>query len=101
RINHKLQRKMREHMGDHARLAMPTSEAFHDWRLLQRGLIVLLSNPVRGRHFGHAAKQSFLGTCPHQQLAAARHDERSAPAQLPGLLRRLAWKRLLVAAREA
>src|SRR5712691_12878411 len=54
--------------------------------------------PVGARHFGHAAKQAFLGARAHQKLVAARHDERRPPALLAGFLRRLARKRLLIAA---
>ena len=47
-VNHKLQRKMREHMGDHADPAMPACASLSvSRRLLQRGLVVLRGEPVR------------------------------------------------------
>ena len=98
-IDHKLQRKMREHMGDHARLAMPARDALQHGRLLQRRFVVLRGEPVRARHFGHAAEQAFFGTGADQKLIAARDDESRAAPQLAGFLRRLARKRLLIAAR--
>src|ERR1700722_18261640 len=81
-IDHKLERKVRKDMSDHAHLAMPTRHAAKSRRLLQRGLVVLRSAPVRTRHFGHAAEQPLLGTAANQKLVTACHDKRSTSAQL-------------------
>src|SRR3979411_1301626 len=78
---------------------MPARNAFQDRRLLQRSFVVLRSDPLRARHFGHAAEQALLRTGANQQFIAARDYERSASAQRAGFLRRLARKSLLVAAR--
>src|SRR5277367_3965218 len=67
-------------------------------RLLPRRLVVLRSKPIRTRHFGHAAEQSFFRATANQKLVTARHDKRRATAQVPGLLGRFARKALLIAA---
>ncbi len=100
-VDHKLQRKMRKDMGDDAGLAMPARDAVHQRRLLQRRLVVLRGKPVRARHFGHAAKQPFLGAAAEQQPIAAPHHERGTAAQRAGLLWRLARISLLIAAHAA
>src|ERR1700680_3949669 len=40
-VDHKLQRKMREYVGDDSRLAMPARDALERGRLLQRRLVLL------------------------------------------------------------
>src|SRR5712692_2171487 len=55
--------------------------------------------PVRTRHFGHAAEQAFVGTGTDQKFITAGDDKSRTSAKLAGFLRRLAWKGLLVAAR--
>src|SRR5580692_3192546 len=97
-IDHKFERKVRKDMSDHAHLAMPARHATEPGCLLQRGLVVLRSVPVRTRHFGHAAEQSLFGATANQQLAAARHDKGSTSAKFACLLRSFARKALLIAA---
>ena len=92
---------MREDVGDDAGLAVPARNAVQHRRLLQRRPVVLRGEPVRGRHLGHAAEQAFFGTGADQQPVAARDDERRATSQRTGLLRGLARKRFLIAARAA
>ncbi len=98
-INHKLEREMREDVVDHAELAMPARNGFQQRRLRQCDLVVLTRKPIRRRHLGHAAEQAFLGSGANQQLAAARYYERRAAPQRASLLRRLARKGFLIAAR--
>ena len=44
-IDHEFQRKMREHVGDDARLAVPARRAPEHRRLLQRRLVILSAAP--------------------------------------------------------
>src|ERR1700722_14096654 len=81
-IDHELERKMREDVGDDAHLAVPMRHAAEPGRLLARGLVVLRGAPVRTRHFGHAAKQSFFGAAANQKLVTACHDKGSTSTQV-------------------
>src|SRR6185369_16354727 len=87
-----------QRMPSGARLAMPTCHALQRRRLLQRRLVVLSGQPCRARHFGHAAEQAFFRPRSDQEFIAARDDEGGAATQRARLLRRLARKRLLIAA---
>src|SRR5215472_15032096 len=66
-VDYKLQREMREDMGDDAGPAMPARDALEPGRLLQRGPVILRGVPLRRWHLRHAAEQAFRGTGPDKK----------------------------------
>ena len=90
---------MGEYVGDDACLAMPALNPPQRRCLLERNLAVLSGQPFRARYFGHAAEQAFFRPRSNQEFIAARDDEGSPAAQGTRLLRRLAWKCLLISSR--
>ena len=99
-IDGKLQREMREHVRDDARHASPFRLGAREARrALERIRLVEIVRPFRRRHLGHAAEQALGRSRAHKHAAvgAHRHEGGAAP-QPPFPLRRLARKRLRIAA---
>src|SRR5690349_8388208 len=80
-------------------LALASGEVWKNRYALQRMAFVEIREPVRGRHFGHAAEQALRRAGAHQHITVgAAHDKSGATAQRSFAFGRAARKRFSVTA---